>query len=197
LGHPDLLKVVLARQIRKNTPSVFQTVVLRRGVVSCLKVFYKKSWLTQYNKAGRVLRTEGCVNNPGDFRIRKSLVHLGDLGTIAYHAITPFQKALAVALATALDRSTFERLVTTSAYGGQRVAGLRFGAPRAMRVLAALGCTGLTFKAFFQADLRAVLVDSLGVEPADGTPPRLAYGPREGPRQGPGAQSSGPAPLHP
>jgi hypothetical protein len=75
-----------------------------------------------------------------------------------------------VALATALDRSTFERLVTPSQQGGQRVAGLRFGAPRAMRLLAALGCAGLTFKAFSQADLRAVLVDRLGAKPADCTP---------------------------
>jgi hypothetical protein len=175
LGRPDLLKVVFDRQIRKNTPSVFRTHVLRHGVVSCLKVFYKKSWLKEYNKGGRLLRLEVCVNNPRDFRIRKSLVHLDDLGTIAYHAITLFQKAQVVALATALDRSTFERLVTPSAYGGQRVAGLRFGAPRVMRALEALGCAGLTFTAFSQADLRAVLVDRLGANPAECTPARLGY----------------------
>jgi hypothetical protein len=49
-------------------------------------------------------------------------VHLGYLGTIAYHAITRFQKAQAVALATALDRSTFERLVTPSEHGGSASA---------------------------------------------------------------------------
>jgi hypothetical protein len=175
LGRPDMLKVVFDRQIRKTTPSAFSTRVLRQGVVSCLKVFYKKSFLKQYTKGGRVLRTEVCVNDPRDFRIGKSLVHLGYLGSIAYHALTRFQKAQAVAVATALDRSTFERLVTPSQRGGQRVAGLRFGAPRAMRLLAALGCAGLTFKAFSHADLRAVLVDRLGGEPADCTPARLAY----------------------
>lgn len=175
LGRPDMLKVIFDRQIRKNTPSTFQTRLLRQGVVSCLKVFYKKSFLKQYNKGGRVLRTEVCVNDPRDFTIGKSLVHLGYLGTIAYHALTRFQKAQAVALATALDRSTFERLVTPSQPGGQRVAGLRFGAPRAMRLLAALGCAGLTFKAFSHADLRAVLVDRLGADAAECTPSRLAY----------------------
>lgn len=175
LGRPDMLKVVFDRQIRRNTPGTFKTRVLRQGVVSCLKVFYKKSFLKQYNKGGRVLRTEVCVNDPRDFRIGKSLVHLGYLGTIAYHALTRFQKAQAVALATALDRSTFERVVTPSQQGGQRVAGLRFGAPRAMRLLDALGCAGLTFKAFSQADLRAVLVDRLGADPAECTPARLAY----------------------
>lgn len=38
-----------------------------------------------------------------------------------------------------------------------------------------LGCAGLTFKAFAHADLRAVLVDRRGAEPADCTPTRLAY----------------------
>ncbi len=94
---------------------------------------------------------------------------------VAYHALTRLQKAQAVAVATALDRSTFERLVTPSEHGGPRVAGLRFGAPRAMRLLAALGCAGLTFKAFSQAELRAVLVDRLGVPPAECTPAQLAY----------------------
>jgi len=122
-----------------------------------------------------VLRTEVCINDPRDFNIGKSLVHLGYLGTIAYHAITRFQKAQAVALVTALDRSTFERLVTPSTDGGQRVAGLRFGAPRTMRVLEALGCTGLTFKAFSHTDLRGVLVERLGAEAATATPTRLAY----------------------
>jgi hypothetical protein len=142
LGRPDMIKVMFDRQIRRTTPSTFKTRVLRQGVVSCLKVFYKKSFLKQYNKAGLVLRTELCVNDPRDFRIGRSLVHLGCLGTIAYHAITRFLKAQAVALATALDRSTFERLITASHEAGRYVAGLRLGAPQVMRLLAALGCAG-------------------------------------------------------
>lgn len=175
LGRPDMLKVIFHRQIRRTTPTPLKTRVLRQGVVSCLKVFYKKSFLKQYNKGGRVLRTEICINDPRDFTIGKSLVHLDYLGTIAYHAITRFQKAQAVAVATALDRSTFERLVTPSQQGGQRVAGIRFGAPRAMGLLAALGCAGLTFKAFSRTDVRAVWVERLGAEPAACTPARMAY----------------------
>ena len=149
--------------------------MLRREVVSRLKGFYKTSFLKEYNKAGLVLRLEVCVNDPRDFTMAKSLVHLDYLGTAAYHALMRLQKAQAVAVATAVDRSTFERLVTPSEHGGQRVAGLRFGAPRTMRLVAALGCAGLTFKAFSQAELRAVLVDRLGVPPTECTPAQLAY----------------------
>jgi hypothetical protein len=175
MGRPDLVKVIFDRRIYRNTPSAFATRVLRQGVVSCLKVFYKTSWLKQYNKGGRVLRTEACVNDPRDFMIKKSLVHLGYLGRVAYHAITRFQKAQAVALATALDRSTLERLVTPSTNGRQRVPGIRVGAPRAMRVLAALGCAGLSFKAFSNAEFRKVLIEQVGAEPQEATPPRVGY----------------------
>jgi hypothetical protein len=175
LGRLDMVKVMFDRRITKRTPSRFQTRVLRQGAVSCLKVFYKKSFLKQYNKGGRVLRTEVCINDPGDFGVRKSLVHLSYLGTIAHHALTRFSKAQAVALSTALDRSTFERIIMPSETGGKRVAGIRFGAPGSMRVLEALGCAGLTFRAFSNADLRGVLVERLGAPADEITPGHIGY----------------------
>lgn len=107
--------------------------------------------------------------------IKKSLVHLGYLGRVAYHAITPFEKAQAVAVATAVDRSTLERLATPSTAGGQRVPGLRVGAPRTMRILATLGCAGLSFKAFSNAEFRTVLVEQMGTASEDATPARVGY----------------------
>jgi hypothetical protein len=42
------------------------------------------SFLKQYNKGGRTLRTEVCVNDPQDFRIGRSQVHLGADHALAY-----------------------------------------------------------------------------------------------------------------
>jgi hypothetical protein len=167
--------VLFDRRIQRNTPSQFATRILRQGVVSCLKVFYKKCWIKQYNKGGRVLRTEVCINDPRDFGVRKGLSNLAYLGRIAYHAITRFLKAQAVALATALDRSTFERLVTPSVQDGKRIPALRFGTPRTMRVLEAVSCAGLAFKAFSNANLRTVLIDRLGSDAVTVTAARTAY----------------------
>jgi hypothetical protein len=175
LGRPDMLKVIFDRRIQHNTPGPFKTRLLREGVVSCLKIFYKKSFLKQYNKGGRVLRTELCVNDPRDFRIGRSLVNLDYLGTVAYHAVGRFLKAQAVTAATALDRASFERLVTPSRDRDRQVAGLRFGTPPVMRLLAALGCAGLTFKAFSHADLRTMLAERFGAAPAEVTSARLSY----------------------
>lgn len=64
LGRADMVKVIFGRQIRKNTPSVFATRILRQGVVSCLKIFYKKSVLKQYNKGGPGAAHRGLHQRP-------------------------------------------------------------------------------------------------------------------------------------
>jgi hypothetical protein len=176
VGRLDMVKLIFGRRVYPSSPCHrFNTRILRQGVVSCLKVFYKGSFLKQYNKGGRVLRTEVCVNDPRHFGVRKGLVHLDYLGTICGHAIGRFLKAQAVALSTALDRSTFERMMTPSMNRGKRVPALRLGAPGLMRVLEALGCAGLAWQAFSNADLRSILTDRLGVPPDQAKPTQVGY----------------------
>ena len=183
LGRPDMIKVMFDRRITRRTPGKFATRILREGAVACLKVFYKSSFLKQYNKAGRVLRTDLCVNNPNDFGLKKGLAQLGQLSRIAENTTTRFTEAQAVAHSTALDRSTFERLVTPSkkdegeneANASQRVAALRFGTTWVMQLLMALGCAGLCFGAFSNRDVRRVLIEQLGVEQEQARPQRIGY----------------------
>ena len=176
LGRPDMIKAMFDRRITRRTPGKFATRILREGTVACMKVFYKSSFLKQYNKSGRVLRTELCVNNPNDFGLKKGLAHLGQLGCIAEHTTTRFTEAQAVARSTALDRSTFERMVTPSKLDeGKRVAALRFGTTWAMQLLMALGCAGLCFGAFSNQDVCRVLLERLGVSADDARPQRVGY----------------------
>jgi hypothetical protein len=44
-----------------------------------------------------------------------------------------------------------------------------------MRLLGALGCAGLTFKAFSHSERRSMVMDGFGAEAADVTPARLSY----------------------
>jgi len=175
VGRPDLVKVAFDRRITRRTPGRFATRILRAGTVSCLKAFYKKSFIKQYNKEGRVLRTEVCINDAADFGAKKGLAHLEYLERIANHALTRFTKAQAAAYAPALDRSIFERLVTPSGDEGKRVAAIRFGTTWAMQVLMALACAGLCFRAFGNRDLRRVLTGRLGVAPEQAKPTRVGY----------------------
>jgi hypothetical protein len=176
LGRPDMLKVMFDRRIIRTTPGRFATRVLRDGTVACMKVFFKDSFLKQYNKSGRVLRTELCVNNPNNFGLKKGLAHLGQLDCIAEHATTRFTEAQAVAHSTALNRSTFERLVTPSQKDeGQRVAALRFGTTWVMQLLMALGCAGLCFGAFSNSQVCRVLTEQFGVAEDQARSQRIGY----------------------
>lgn len=176
MGRPDMIKATFDRRITRRTPGQFKTRILREGTVACMKVFYKSSFLKQYNKSGRVLRTELCVNNPQDFGLRKGLAHLGQLSCIAEHTTTRFTEAQAVARSTALNRSTFERMVTPSQNAeGQRVAALRFGTTWAMQLLMALGCARLCFGAFGNQDVCRVLVEQLGVSREKAASQRVGY----------------------
>lgn len=176
LGRPDMIKAMFDRRITRRTPGTFKTRILREGTVACMKVFYKSSFLKQYNKSGRVLRTELCVNNPNDLGVKKGLAHLGQLGRIAEHTTTRFTEAQAVARSTALDRSTFERMVTPSIQDeGKRVAALRFGTTWAMQLLMALGCAGLCFGAFSNQDVCRTLVEQFGVAKEQARPQRVGY----------------------
>jgi len=74
--------------------------ILRQGVGSCLKVFYTRCWIKQYNKGGRVLRTEVCINDRRDFGVRKGLSNLEYLGRIAYHPLRATAVTLRLAYCT-------------------------------------------------------------------------------------------------
>jgi hypothetical protein len=154
-GRPEYLKLFFGRQIRKTSPVQPRTRLLRDGAVSCLKIFYKHSFLKQYNKVGRLLRTEVCVNNPRDFGVNKGLAHLAYLRRLAHYATQRFLKAQAVSYHTALDRSSLERIVAPSVTAdGKPCPGLALGRPRAMATLEGLCAVGLLFPAFSNATFR-------------------------------------------
>lgn len=168
LGRPEWLKILFDRQIRKNTPVRPEASVLRAGDVATIRLSYKSNALKQYNKGGKILRTELVINNPYDFRVNKGLVHMDYLRVIAHHATTRLLEAQAVSYHTALDRSAYERIVAPSpTNGGQRPAALRLGAPRTMALLEALCCTGLIFSGFTNSRFRERVAPLLGTNGDD------------------------------
>jgi hypothetical protein len=87
-----------------------------------------------------------------------------------YHRIRAFERTTDRTTTLTIDEAAPALGVSTTT-----VRRLIARAPRARRLLEALGCPGLTFRAFSQAELRAVLVDRLGVPPAACPAAQLAY----------------------
>lgn len=175
-GRPEMLKIFFERKLRKKSAFAPRTRLLRKGDVSCVKIYYKNNHLKQYNKGGRLLRTEVCINNPWDFRVNKGLTNLPYLGTIAHHATQRFLEAQAVSMHTGLDRSAFERIVAPSVTNdGKRCPGLALGRPRAMALLQGLCNVGLFFCAFTNDAFRTAVSVALGVAKETYTPGQATY----------------------
>ncbi len=64
IGRPDEVKLIFARQIRKNTSGEFATRIVTRGTDVAISAFYKHSRIKEYLKEGRALRIETVLNCP-------------------------------------------------------------------------------------------------------------------------------------
>jgi hypothetical protein len=61
-GRPDKVSLIFARRVDRRTPGRFRTRVLTQGVAPSLHVDYKRSFIKQYFKLDRAIRTELTVN---------------------------------------------------------------------------------------------------------------------------------------
>jgi len=166
LGRPDRIRVLFDRRMTRRTPPPtygYRTRVITAGVDPSLHVDYKHSHVKQYFKQGRALRTETTINDPGDFGVRKGLPNLWQLKALGHKANRRLLAAERLADETGLDDSQLDQLQRpTVCDQGHRVAALRFGDPRVMAVLAALGRYSLQLHGFRNRDLRRLIRPLLG-----------------------------------
>lgn len=180
VGRADKIGLIFHRQIRRRgahpTPSRFRTRVITDGVTPSLHADYKHTTIKQYHKEGRALRTETTINDPGDFNVRKGLVHLPELREIGFAAnrrLLGVQRLDHDPLAGALHLHHVLDPVITE--GGTTIPGLRLGQPRSHALLSAL----LTFRAqiagFTNRDLRTLTGQLRGLGPDTVTAGQATY----------------------
>jgi hypothetical protein len=142
LGRPDRIQLLFARQLRwrgkRPTPGSFRTRVVHHGVLPKLSVQYKDSYVKQYFKENRALRTETVINNTYDVGVNRLLPNLPYLKKVARNINRRFLSLERVSHNCAIAPRTFESIVLPSENDGQHAPGLRFGDPRVMAALAAL-----------------------------------------------------------
>lgn len=167
LGRPDRIRLLFERRLTRRTPPPrygYRTRVITAGVDPSLHVEYKHCHIKQYFKEGQALRTETTINDPADFGVRKALPNLWQLKTIGQSANRRLLAAERLADGGGDDGEELARLQRPLLVEGHRVAALRFGDPRAMALLAALGQYGLQVHGFRHRDLRR-LVEPLLARP--------------------------------
>ncbi len=159
LGRPDRVQIVFDRKITRQTPGVFQTKVITRGVAPVIQAHYKHSKVKQYFKDGRALRTETTVNDPYDFGVGRLLTAtnwraLLDIGQQTNQRLLDAQLA---ACQCAPDPTALEAIVLPSHHDGLPAPGLRFGDPRVMALLASLCAFAHLFHGLTNRSLRELV----------------------------------------
>jgi len=141
VGRPQQIVLIFDRRVTRQTPGVFRTQVVTKGVNPSMCCYYKSARLKQYFKEGRALRTETVISNTNDFGIgrrvcAKNWYALEAVGQSANRRLCDAEAADAQ---PAPDVATFCQVTRPSKTDdGLYAAGLRFGDSRVMAVLAAL-----------------------------------------------------------
>jgi hypothetical protein len=167
IGRPSQVQLIFDRRINKKTPGRFRTRVITEGVVPSLHIDYKNSRIKQYHKEGRALRTETTINNTRDFGIGKLLKNLPALRQIGFQANRRLLDVQKVSHDCSIGEDAFDKVVRPIVVDGQRAAALRFGDPRVQALFAVLVMFSLQLRGFTNREMRPLLAQLLGLDPAN------------------------------
>jgi hypothetical protein len=179
LGRPDKVSLIFGRQVRtrgrRRTPSRFRTRVITADVSPSIHVDYKHSKIKQYHKLGRAIRTETTINDTRDFGIGKRLGNLPALRQVGFSANRRLLATQRLGHDPIAAARVFTSVTAPILVGDTRVAGLRFGDPRAMALLSLLAVFRLSVRGFTNRELRQHLAPLLGLLPAAMTAGQATY----------------------
>jgi hypothetical protein len=175
LGRPTQVQLIFDRRVSKHTPGRFRTRVITDGVVPSLHVDYKNTRIKQYHKEGRALRTETTINDTRDFGIGKSLKNLPALRQIGFQANRRLLDVQKISHDCSIGEDSFEQVVRPIEVAGQRAAGMRFGDPRVQALLAVLVVFSLQLRGFTNLEMRTLVAQLLGLDPANYSLGRMTY----------------------
>jgi hypothetical protein len=175
IGRPSQVQLIFDRRVSRRTPGRFRTRVITEGVVPSLHVDYKNSRIKQYHKEGRALRTETTINNTRDFGIGKLLPNLPALRQIGFQANRRLLDVQTVSHDCSIGEDAFEKVVLPITVDGQRASALRFGDSQVQALFAVLVLFSLQLRGFTNREMRVLLAQLLGLNPAQYPISRMTY----------------------
>jgi hypothetical protein len=175
LGRPSQVQLIFDRRVNRRTPGKFRTRVITDGVVPSLHVDYKNTRIKQYHKEGRALRTETTINHTRDFGIGKLLKNLPALRQVGFQANRRLLDVQQISHDCSIGEDAFDRVVRPIVVEGQRASALRFGDKRVQALFAVLVVFRLQLRGFNNQQMRALLAQLLGLDPAHYPIGRMTY----------------------
>jgi len=138
IGKPDSISQIFERKITSRYRGVFQSNIHMEREHPCIKSWYKNCYVKQYNKKGKVLRTETCINNSHDIGIKKSIVNLGYIGKVSHGINKRYLNSQVGIDERFVVRHNLAELAKTEQRGNKRITGIRIEDKRIMGVIEAL-----------------------------------------------------------
>jgi hypothetical protein len=136
LGGADRTTHLFGRRITARYGGKLQTVLDRRTAGQpILRSYYGSSFVKQYEKGDRLLRTETCINTTYDLGIGRRLENLPALHERMRTTTTRYLEAQADLLASTVDCGALASLARPVVVGTRRVPGLKLEDDRVIRRL--------------------------------------------------------------
>jgi hypothetical protein len=176
LGGADRTTHLFGRRITRRYAGKLQTVLDRRNEGQpVLRSYYGSSYVKQYEKGDRLLRTETCLNDTHDLDIGRRLEHLPELRERMAATNARYLDAQAELLASTVDAGELAGLTRPVVVGRRRVPGLRLEDDRVIRLLEALLHPGTFVADWTTREVRARLLARHHLDEAAYRPGQLRY----------------------
>ena len=136
VGGADRVTQLFGKRISRRYQGRLETVLTHPNVGRpTLRAYYQTSFVKQYEKSDRLLRTETCLNDTHHLGIGRSLEHLPELQARMLATNTRYLDAQAELLASTVDTGELAALAQPQQVGKRRVPGLKLEDDRIIRML--------------------------------------------------------------
>lgn len=143
LGGATQVRHLFGRQIQRFYKGKLQTVLDRRDEgYPVLRAYYQTSYVKQYEKSDRLLRTETCLNDPYHLGVGRRLKNLPELQQRMADITDRYLAQQAELLDSTVDTGALARLARPLTLGCRRVPGIKLHDDRVIRLLDTLLYTG-------------------------------------------------------
>ena len=139
LGGADRTSHIFGRRITHRYRGRLETVLDRRNEgYPTLRSYYQTSFVKQYEKGNRLLRTETCLNDTHHVAIGRHLENLPALKEHLAASNTRYLEAQAELLASTIDAGHLAALAHPTLLGHRRIPGIKLHDDRVIRLLEVL-----------------------------------------------------------
>jgi len=143
LGGATQVRQIFGRQVNRRYNGKLETVLEQRDEgFPVLRAYYKTSFVKQYEKGDRLLRTETCLNDPKHLNVGRRLENLPALEEKLRTTTDRYLEQQAELLDSTVDTGALAKLAKPVQRARRRVPGIKLNDDRVLRLLETLLYTG-------------------------------------------------------